>query len=285
MQWDHEVDVMCIGSEGGALAAGVIAVSAGLDAFVGISSVPAVQGDLAASLTSEDPDEQTTAYLDGFNYAFGRGDRARVDLPVRTVEDVAPPKRGPRDRGAVVPFYGALLEPWAYQCAAASYGVLYNRTSMRQMTEMPCGPGETVEAAVVGSFALSPGKPSSSMTTWLRNRASSVGLRPRIGVRLVRLIFEENKVVGAVLNTPQGSQTVRARQNVVIGVGNPLAEGMQPVVTGTESATVHVCLVSKLASRFGQLELVLADGLADRISFLPAPNAKHYSDSIRAVGF
>ena len=42
-QWDHEVDVVCIGAEGGVLAAGVVAANADLDVYLGISE-PAAAG-------------------------------------------------------------------------------------------------------------------------------------------------------------------------------------------------------------------------------------------------
>lgn len=283
MHWDHEVDVLCIGSEGGALAAGLVAMNAGLDAYVGISRRAGASCDLAAFVGAEDPDGQTSAYLRGFNYAFGRAESAQADVPVRTVEDIAPPQRGPRDRGAVEPFFGATLEPWARHCATAAHGLLYNRVSSRQMTEMRSSRGETIEAAVVGSLALNPDRPAPSLMRWLKMQASSAGLRPQADVRLENLVFEEGEVVGAVLVTPEGPQTVRARQNVVIGLGDPHADGLQPRVSGTESVTVHICLVTKKASRFGQLELVTADESADRISVVPAPNAERYAGSQRAI--
>ena len=40
-RWDHEVDVVCIGAEGGVLAAGLVATNAGLDVFLGISECTA----------------------------------------------------------------------------------------------------------------------------------------------------------------------------------------------------------------------------------------------------
>jgi hypothetical protein len=49
-QWDHEVDVLCIGTTGGVLAAGVVAASAGCDVYLGISEPTAGGSYLAASL-------------------------------------------------------------------------------------------------------------------------------------------------------------------------------------------------------------------------------------------
>ena len=76
-QWDHEVDVVCIGAEGGVLAAGLVAANADLDAYLGISA-PRDGTDLAASLSYRGGDGQTTKHLAGFDYAFGGVGRPTV---------------------------------------------------------------------------------------------------------------------------------------------------------------------------------------------------------------
>ena len=67
--WDHEVDVLCIGAEGGVLATGVVAASSGLDVYLGIAE-PTAGTDLAASLCYGGGDRPTTKHLAGFDYAF-----------------------------------------------------------------------------------------------------------------------------------------------------------------------------------------------------------------------
>jgi hypothetical protein len=271
-QWDHEVDVLCIGAEGGVLAAGVVAAAAGSDVYVGVTERSEGGGDLAASLCYGGGDRLTTKHLAGFDYAFQKSNRGAL-WPVRGVEDI-PPSPHPRQRGQVEPFFGAALEQWAHRCAAAPSGVLYDKVRHRQMTEVRCSDrGEKVEAAVIGSLPLSPDLPAVSMSTWLKHRAAVVGLRPRTGVRLIKLIFEDGPV-GALLETTEGVVSIRANENLIIGVGDPTEERVQPLVSGTAPVTAQVCLISKAASRFGELEIVTATGEEERVLFLEAPETE-----------
>ena len=271
-QWDHEVDVVCIGAEGGVLAAGLVAANGDLDAYLGISA-PAGGTDLAASLSYRGGDGQTTKHLAGFDYAFGGVGRAQSFWPVRAVEEVAPPRS--HRRAAVEPFFGAALEQWAHRCAAAPNGLVYNRVTRRQMTEMrSCARGEKVEVAVVGSVELSPTLPALSMMDWLRSQAEDFGLQPETDVRLVKLVFEDDGVAGALIETQDGVLAVRARENLIIGTRDFPMERTHPLVTATESVTASVCLVSKPASRFGELEIVTATGDDNRLLFVDAPEAE-----------
>jgi hypothetical protein len=271
-QWDHEVDVVCIGAEGGVLAAGLVAANGDLDAYLGISA-PAGGTDLAASLSYRGGDGQTTKHLAGFDYAFGGGGRAQSFWPVRAVEEVAPPRS--QRRAAVEPFFGAALEQWAHRCAAAPNGLVYNRVTRRQMTQMrSCARGEKVEVAVVGSVELSPTLPALSMMDWLRSQAEDFGLQPETDLRLVKLVFEDDGVAGALIETQDGVLAVRARENLIIGTRDFPMERTHPLVTATESVTASVCLVSKPASRFGELEIVTATGDDNRLLFVDAPEAE-----------
>ena len=273
-QWDHEVDVLCIGAEGSVLAAGVVAASAGFDVYLGISDPTAGGGDLVASLSCRGADKQTTEHISGFDYAFDSVRRGQALWPVRAVDDIAPPPP-PRHRETLEPFLGASLEKWARRCAAAPNGVLYDRVGKRQMTEMRTSTrGEKVEAAVVGSVRLSPDLPALSLIDWLNEQATEAGLQRRTGVRLVKVIFEDNRLTGAVIDTPDGVQAVRARENFIIGVGDPMTECMPLLVSASEPVTVHVCLVSKAASRFGELEIVTPAGADDSLLFVPAPKTE-----------
>lgn len=271
-QWDLEVDVVCLGAEGGVLAAGIVASNAGFDVFMGVMESADGSGDLAAPVGYKGGDAQTTRHLAGFDYAFGGGGRAHSFWPVRAVEDVAPPRPG--RRGAIEPFFGAELEQWAYRCAAAPHGLVYDRVTKRQMTEMRSTRGEKVEATIVGSVDLSPGLPALSMSTWLRATAAEADLLPDTAVRLVKLIFEDDAVAGALIDTDDGVLAVRARENLIIGVGDPAGDRTHPLVSATESVTVNVCLVSKAASRFGELEIVTASGDDNRLLFVDAPEAE-----------
>lgn len=272
IQWDHEVDVVCIGAEGAVLAAGLVADSADFDVFLGISEPSAPGGDLAASLGYRGGDGQTTKHLAGFEYAFSGVGRPKGSWPVRAAEQSTPQRSG--RRGAIEPFFGAALEQWAHRCATAPNGLVYNRVTKRQMTEMrSTARGEKIEAAVVGSVELSPGLPALSVGGWLQSQATAAGLTPDIDVRLVKLIFEDG-VAGALIDTQDGAIAVRARENLVIGVGDSAMDRSRPLISATEPVTVDISLVSKAASRFGELEIVTAAGDDDHVLFVDAPDAK-----------
>ncbi len=271
-QWDHEVDVVCIGAEGGVLAAGLVAANAGFEVYLGISAPAAPHGDLAAALGYRGDDGQTTKHLVGFEYAFGDGGGGQTSWPVRAVEDSAPSRSG--RRGAIEPFIGAALEQWARRCGAARSALVYDRVTKRQMTELrSTARGEKIEAAVIGSVELSPGLPALSVGAWLRSQATQAGLTPDTGVRLVKLVFEDG-VAGALIETRDGVLAVRARENLIISVGDAAMDSRQPLISATEQVTVNLCLVSKAASRFGELEIVTAAGDDNRVLFVDATEAE-----------
>jgi hypothetical protein len=269
--WDHEVDVLCIGAEGSVLAAGIVAARADLDVYLGITQ-RTVAGDLGASVGYAGGDRLTTRHIVGFDYAFGQVDRAQALWPLRTVDDISPSRS--HHPGSIEPFFGAQLEPWARRCASASDTVVYDRVGKRQMTAIHTSArGEKVEAAVIGSVPLSPELPALSVMTWLKDQATLADLRPHHGVRLVRLIFEDG-LVGALIDTEDGQQAVRARENLIIGVGDPISERTQPLVSASQPVTAYVCLVSKAASRFGELEIITAVGDDNRLLFVDTPEAE-----------
>jgi hypothetical protein len=271
--WDLEVDVVCIGAEGGVLASGLVAANAGFDVFLGISEPVRSGVDLAAPVGYRGGDGQTTRHLAGFDYAFGGAGRSHGLWPVRAVEEVTPPR--PHRRAVVEPFFGAALEQWAQRCASAPHGLVYDRVTRRQMTEMRSGArGEKVEAAIVGAVELSPGLPPLSLSRWLRAQTAEADLLPQTDVRLLRLVFEDNAVAGALIDTRDGQLAVRARENLILGVGDPTREHTHPLVSATEPVTVNVCLVSKPASRFGELEILTATGDDNRVLFVDAPEAE-----------
>ncbi|OBB17396.1 hypothetical protein A5662_05835 [Mycobacteriaceae bacterium 1482268.1] len=267
-QWDDEADVVCIGAEGGVLAAGLVAAHADLDVYLGITESAANGTDLAASLGYRGGDQQTTTHLAGFDYAFGEATRAQSLWPVRAAEDAPPLPPPPQRRGTIEPFFGAVLEQWAHRCAAARNCLVYNRVTNRQMAVMrSISGGEKVEAAVVGAVTLSPELPALSLDTWLRSQAADADLVPDTGTRLARLVFENNGVAGAVIETQDGMLAVRARENLIIGIGDSPAGGTHSLISATEPVTVRVSLVSMAASRFGEIEILTAPGEDDRVVY------------------
>lgn len=269
-RWNHEVDVVCIGTEGGVLAAGLVATNAGLGVFLGISECTAAGSDLAASLGYRGGDGLTTKHLAGFDYAFSGAGRTQSGWPVRAVESAVPPRS--HRRGAIEPFFGAELEQWAHRCAAAQNTLIYNRVTKRQMTEMRSR-SEKVEVAVVGSVELGPDRAALSLHRWLRTQATEADLVPETDVRLVRLVFEDG-VAGALIETQGGVLAVCAMENLIICVGDSSMAHTHPLVSATESVTANISLVTKAASRFGELEIVTGTGDDNRLLFVDASEAE-----------
>jgi hypothetical protein len=107
----------------------------------------------------------------------------------------------------------------------------------------------------------------------VQTQAAEADLVPETDVRLVKLVFEDDGVAGVLIDTQDGVVAVRARENLIIGLG-ACQNTAHPLVGATEPLTVSVCLVSKAASRFGELEIVTAAGDDNRLLFVDAPGAE-----------
>jgi len=67
---------------------------------------------------------------------------------------------------------------------------------------------------------------------------------------------------------------VRARENLIVGTRDFATERAHPLVGATAPVSADVCLVSKAASRFGELEIVTAPGDDNRLMFVDTPEAE-----------
>ena len=94
-QWDLEVDVVCLGAEGGVLAAGIVASNAGFDVFLGIMESADGGGDLATPVgyRGGDRPRRRSTSPDSTTHS-GAAVALRRFWPVRAVEDFAPPRSG-----------------------------------------------------------------------------------------------------------------------------------------------------------------------------------------------
>ena len=102
----------------------------------------------------------------------------------------------------------------------------------------------------------------------------TVGLRPEADVRLVKLVFEDDGVAGALIETPDGVLAVRARENLIFGTRDFPTDRTHPLVSATAPVSANICLVSKAASRFGELEFVTTPGDDNRLLFVDTPEAE-----------
>jgi hypothetical protein len=270
MRWDDEVDVLCIGMGGGVVAAGIVAARAELDVYVGVSTAPPI---------ATCPDQPTVAFFEEFTEEFDIGESCASDeLPVRVVDDLDPQPAGPRRRVHIEPFFGAELLPWARHCVASQSGVLYNRVTERQMVPLRSGSGERVEAAIVGAVPAGRDVNRPLLSRWLADEAQAEGVKLHPLAGLSRLVFEEDLLVGAVVNTQRGPWAVRAHHDVIIGTGASEVDPLIPEpAPGEAISPITVALVSKNASRFGRLEL-LTDVPTAKPSLVTGSPERHLSN-------
>jgi hypothetical protein len=260
IDWDDVVDVVCTGAGAGGLAAALAASISGLRVFVADALPGAVAGGNPDAGTLPGrlgvTDSATAAYLDCLTQDIGPlAPIAGVDeLPVRVVDGLLRPAAG---RGVIATFSGSALRDWSARCLASSHGLLSTRVGYPGVMATFGTPGGTIEAAVVGAVNIDLVRPAAGLDAWLVAQARDRGITVRTSSSLKRLVFEAGEVVGAVIDTPAGSRSVRARRGVVLETGcAPLNPGAS-VPAAAAPTTAQVALVTRTASRFARLELLV----------------------------
>src|SRR5262245_22824454 len=204
MDWDDRVDILCTGSGVAGLATAIAAVDAGASVFV------------ADSAGIDVADEETNRY-------FGELSRdlrvpvhraVAVKAPIRN--DLAPAAPAAR---RVEPFSGSRLRHWAASCLASPSGFLYSRVSERKAVTMRSLRGESFEVATIGCVEVGPDLPKVVLPDWLSAQAGDRGIEVFGDSALRRIVFEDGRVMGAVLDTPAGPRSVRARHGVLVSTG------------------------------------------------------------------
>lgn len=246
-QWDDVVDVVCLGSGRLGVAVAAAVRRAGLDVMV--ADAPADTATRGAEHLDERlgiTDEQTVAYLRALTEDFTPLPAVDSGIASRVVDG---PLRAPVKRGRLETFFGVALRDWARSCVSSPYGLLYTRVFDPVLrVRYP----DSIEATVLGSVDIDPGRAEDSVEHWL----SAIEL-PASGA-FARLLFDDGMVIGAVLDSPDGERTVRARHGVML----PFGDGVTAGVPGNElefSETVDVALVFRAASRFARLEFLVRE--------------------------
>ncbi len=229
--WDDTVDVVSVGVGVTATAAALAAVRLGLTV---LRATPAAVDD-----------EQTAEYLRQVT------DDIVVDsiVPAEFEADVLPLRRvtGPvphREEFAkgAVSFDGAALRNWAAQCLPAGGGVLSTAVADPDRT--------TVSVGVVD-----PRSESATVADWVAEQARRQDV-PVVPVEnLAHLVFDDGRVAGVALTTDTGVELVRARHTVVLALRDDAVLSWPPTADAAEMA-----FVTRAASRFGRLELLVRDG-------------------------
>lgn len=259
IDWDDVVDIVAVGRGLSVLAAVVGAGRGGMTVFIADARTSEVgsnadAGSLAGRLGVTDPD--TVEYFDSLTQdaapltcCAGPG-----QLPMRLVDGLLPePGRGP-----IATFVGSALRSWADRCLASPYGLLSTTVARPAMTVTYTSAGEKINAAVVGSIKVENGQLVQGLDDWLATSADKLDISEPASSSLQRLVFDDaGRVVGAIIDTPTGSRAVRARGGVILATS---VGEMAPSWTGDaleHAKSVKVALVTRAASRFARLELLV----------------------------
>jgi hypothetical protein len=286
--WDEEVDVVCTGSGVAGLASAISVVDVGGEVYVADSCGDRVSSETAVPVRTrldplrpwlgiDVPDAETNDYFAALSSDLGPLSRSTwdVDVPIRVVHEPVSVDSG----RTIAPFVGARLRHWAAQCLASPYGYLYTRVFDWQSTTLHTAEGEAIEVAEIGPMTPDPGNVSGSVYDWLKAQARDRRIDAHAGSALQRIVFEDGTVVGAVFTTPDGPLAVRARHGVTVSTGGPQVNATAHHLPAGDTA-LRVCLVGQTASRFGRVELLTSEPLAQCTTSTCRPMNRQLHDSL-----
>jgi len=188
-------------------------------------------------------DPETVAYLQAMTEDLETASGSD-ELAVARVCAV-PPVDG---RARLEPFLGGRLREWSGLCAGSAYGVLFSDVLDGVMTPMQTEDGESIRAIALGEWT------SGDLDAWLGEcvRQGDISTSPELTLR--RLVFDGGRVIGAELDSPEGSSLVGADDGVA------LCPGCHPGDSGVAALGVdgprEIALVGRTAARFGRVELL-----------------------------
>lgn len=257
MHWDDVVDIVCVGRGAGAQSAAIAANRSGMSVFmVDAGHVDGAGGTELESLAGRlgVTDVDTVDYLDALTEDVGPLIRCAVpsQVPLRTIDGPQAESR----RGRIATFVGSALRGWADRCLASPYGLLDTNLA-HTPTVTYISAGETIEVTVVGTIGVENGRLTEELDEWLTARADEVGIGRGSSNSLQRLVFDSGQIVGAILDTPSGPRAVRARRGVVMETGGCAISPKLTIDGLGDVSSVTVALVTRAASRFARLELLI----------------------------
>lgn len=236
LEWDDEVDIVCVGTEPAVLAYAVAAESVGMDVIVTRSRARVDALTLAARLGLSD---ESADYV----VAVTEDAPLPAEPQALTVRCAGVPLWP--DPGPGVSFSGAALRNWAGSCLGSPYGLL--STTVASLGE------ETLPVGTVSGEAVEVGR-------WLQDRCDEFEVAPSERTCLGSLVFAEGQVFGAVIESPDGGSRVRAIAGVVFstwtGASTPLVAPGALGGTGKAELVVR----RRAFSRFARLELQVPVG-------------------------
>lgn len=254
MNWDVTVDVLCVGSGAGGLAAAITAAHAGAKVLVvekdskvggvtGISSGQCWVGanSLAATAGIADSKEETGQYLEHLSQGLGDAPLRNIfmDEGVRTIDFLHqeigipfkvvkgypdyyyPAVKGSKPSGRyleVEPFTATELGDWAERCIITSYGLHYAYTTSQEWVDHQAGVAsvwERLEQHINNDERCA----GAGLAAHMLKAALNLGVEVWLESAATRLISEQGEVVGAVVSTQEGELTVRTKKGVLLATG------------------------------------------------------------------
>lgn len=240
--FDEVVDVICAGSGPGVLAF-AIACAADDRRVLVVDSMPA----------RELSDPETAEYIEAMTEDLGS---IGHDLELaHTRAQLVPPPKG--DRPRIEPFLGGRLRQWSAMCMGSAFGVMFSDVIDTSMTPLRTKV-EPIRAIPLGAYSVggSEERRGPALVDWLGAQAAALGVMPQAGWTFRRLLFEGGRVVGAMLDAPDGPYRVRALDCVALNTLPTPAVDDWPAQAGLDGAELQVALVGRTAARFGRVELL-----------------------------
>jgi hypothetical protein len=262
----ESVDILCIGSGGVGLAAGIAGADAGLKVFVAESNreATAPRQGVASSVESwttvlqrrwgiEEFSTSTADYLKELTTSLDPPAPVKTSghIPMDTVETFDGVSVDPGK--AVPPFHGTELAAWSRECLTSPFALISSRVSTWALTPMRKVDGHTVTAGLIASVPTTRRR-ETTIHQWLSDLAREKGVLVQESCSVQDLLFDEGHLVGAVLDTPDGMRTVSARRGVVLGTSTSAWDQSLPMSTNGGTA---LCVVGRTASRFARLEFLV----------------------------
>ncbi|WP_319447157.1 MULTISPECIES: hypothetical protein [unclassified Mycobacterium] len=261
--WDLEVDVACIGAGVGTLASAISTVDLGADVLLAIpsterrapASAVAVHRRVGGFLRSWSPtvtDAETDEYFAALSHGLesigvGAGDSG---LPVREVSAVT------ADDRTIAPFVGANLREWNAKCLASQYGLLYTSLSGWRTKSMRASDGQSLEVHAVASIDSAELADGCTISDWMLQKLRQRDVDMHEHSALERIVFEDGRVVGVVLATPDGPLRVGVRHGLSVSSRDPFVAPSDQLVAPSGPDGLQVCIVGQSASRFFRVELL-----------------------------
>ena len=267
--WDIEVDVACVGAGVSILGTAMAGIDAGAEVLVaspaaeheGAGTSVAVKqqvGGFLRSWSRVDLDVETEQYITAMSEELApdseMDDSGRVT--VRTVKPVA------ADDDTVETFVGSRLSQWSTQCLISPYGMTYSTASgWWTVSQMRASDGQVLDVQRLGSINPVELADGNVINDWMLGQIRARDIDVRMSSPMERILFEDGRIIGVELSTPDGLLAVGVRHGLAVSSRDSFVGQADPVLAPSNSTELQVCLVGLPASRFLKIELL--DTVAD----------------------